>query len=620
MASDRDLKTQKKLKKKRRKELFAYFREITRKEGLFAALGRTLRYAKRRRMKKGRFLPSSAALESQRRADVRGWPRISVCVPAFDPDPKFFAELLASVEKQSYENWELCVVNAGEDKAAVNELLARFEEDERVIVEERANTGISENTNSAARLATGQWLVFLDHDDLLSPDALFEVAQRAVAREQAGFIYSDEALFENDILTPSVGHFKPDYSPQYLLNVNYIAHLAAVKKEIFFKVGGFRSDYDGAQDHDLYLRVLEETGGAEHIRRVLYYWRQHEDSTSTGLEAKPYAAEAAKKAITGHLDRENLRGTVVDGMYPSTYKVNYSIKGLPLVSVIIPSCEHIPDLDRCLQSIYSKTNYRRFEVLVVENNSKTVETFNYYKKAADTYPNLRVLVYDSGKGFNFSAVCNYGRGEALGHYLLFLNNDTEVITPGWMEEMLQLCQLDEVGVVGAMLYYPDDTVQHAGVVVGLGGYAGHSHKYAYKGRSGYMFRQACVQELSAVTGAAMMVKREAFDKVTGFDERFAVAFNDVDLCLRIRERGYSVLFTPYAEGYHYESKSRGDDEEGPNKTRFDGERALLKERYGEKLLKDPYYSPWLTLDREDFSESEVLPESVPIPSGGGGDD
>ncbi len=599
---------QQRLKKKRKRELMAYFREISQKEGFFAAIRRTMQYMKRRHGgKKGRFLPSKSVLQKQREADVLGWPKMSVCVPVYNTTRAFFDELLASVVNQSYANWELCIANASDDRAVVNELVSKYA-DERILIEDVENEGISANTNRAVRLSSGHYLVFLDHDDLLSPNALFEAAQ-AVARTEAGFIYSDEALFKKDMLHSKVGHFKPDYSPQYLLNVNYIAHLVAIRRDLFNKVGGFRSEFDGSQDHDLYLRVLEETGGAVHIPKVLYYWREHEDSTSTGVEAKPYVAAAAKKAIAEHLERIGVRGDVRDGMFPSTYKVDYAVRGRPLVSIIIPNCEHVPDLDRCIRSIYDKTQYKNFEVLVVENNSRTVETFAYYQKLAKIYPDCKVLVYDEEKSFNFSKICNFGRRSARGEYLLFLNNDTEVISPGWLTEMLGLCQLEDVGIVGAMLYYPDDTVQHAGVVVGLGGYAGHSHKYAMRGKSGYMFRQACVQEMSAVTGACMMVRRKVFDDVGGFDAGFGVAYNDVDLCLRARRRGASVIFTPYAELYHHESKSRGSDEEGEAKERFMAEQERLYERYGEELLHDPYYNPNLTLDREDFSESDVLPEA-----------
>ncbi|MFV0412144.1 MAG: glycosyltransferase family 2 protein, partial [Oscillospiraceae bacterium] len=456
-------------------------------------------------------------------------------------------------------------------------------------------------------LATGEYLALLDHDDVLAPSALFEMA-KAAQQTGAGFLYSDEALFSASILRPSVGHFKPDYSPQYLLCCNYIAHFTAFKKELFEKVGGFRPAFDGSQDHDLFLRLLEETGGAVHIPKVLYYWRQHAGSTSTGVQAKPYVREAALRAIDGHLRRIGVAGRAVDGKFPSTYKVEYTVQGQPLVSIVIPNYEHVEDLAKCLASIYAKTTYANFEVVVVENNSQKAATFAFYEEIQQQYARCRVVTCPLPQGFNFSTICNFGAQSAAGEYVLFLNNDMEVIAPRWLEEMLGLCQLKQTGIVGGMLYYPDDTVQHAGVIVGLGGYAGHSHKYARRGRSGYMFRQACVQELSAVTGACLMVKKQVFEKVKGFDEQFAVAYNDVDFCLRVRQAGYSVLFTPYAELYHYESKSRGSDERGPAKQRFTEEQRLLKRRYGSELLQDPYYNRSLTYDREDFSENDVLPE------------
>ncbi len=593
--------------KKRNQKLVAYFFEMVQTEGLFAAIKRAHKYWKRRHgPQKGRFLPSKAELDRQRNADITAWPKISVCVPVYNTTRQFFDELLQSVINQSYSNWELCIINAADDADVIGELVGKYP-DNRIHVQNCENGGIAVNSNRAVNMASGQYIVFLDHDDILSPNALFEVAQR-VASTEAGFIYSDEALFENDIQRPTVGHFKPDYSPQYLLNVNYIAHLVAIRKDIFNKVGGFSEDLDGSQDHDLYLRVIEETGGAEHIKKVLYYWRQHRDSTSMGVEAKPYVAESAKKAISQYLEREKIRATVVDGKFPSTYKVNYAIKELPLVSIIIPNHEHVADLDRCIRSLYEKTQYHNFELIVVENNSKTVETFSYYQRIANIYQDCKVLVYEESKEFNFASICNYGASQARGEYLLFLNNDTEIISPLWINEMLQLCQLEKVGVVGSMLYYPDNTVQHAGVIVGLGGYAGHSHKYALRDHSGYMFRQACVQELSAVTGACMMVDKKAFNEVNGFDPGFSVAYNDVDLCLRLRRAGWWVLFTPYAELYHYESKSRGSDEEGEAKRRFEEEQERLLSRYGSELTKDPFYHPYLTLDREDFSESDALPE------------
>ncbi len=593
------------LKKKRGAELRAYFFEIVQKEGLGAAVSRTLRYLKRRYApKKGRYLPAKAVLERQRVADVTGWPRLSVCIPVYNPARQHFVELLQSLQGQTYQNWELCLADASEDNDWIKELLAQ-QGGGKIQHRSIENRGIAENTNVAVSMAQGSYVVFADHDDILAPHALYEVA-RQIAESKPPLLYSDEALFEDNWLYPSAGHFKPHYSPQYLLSVNYIGHLVAVRRDIYKRVGGLRSQYDGAQDHDFLLRTLEITGSALHIPQVLYYWRQHEESTSTGVEAKPYVAEAAKRAIRDHLQRIGRRGRVVDGFFPSTYKVYYDITGRPLISIIIPNCDHIPDLDRCIRSIYSRTRYLQFELVVAENNSQMVETFSYYQELAASYPRCKVAVYEE-EGFNFSKICNFGRQNAKGQYLLFLNNDTEVITPEWLEEMLGLCQLEEVGIVGAMLYYPDETVQHAGVVTGLGGFAGHSHKYARRGHSGYMFRQACVQELSAVTGACLMIKTSLFDQLDGFDPGFPVAYNDVDLCLRAGKQGQSVVFTPYAELYHYESKSRGSDEEGEAKQRFSAEQERLLARHGDRLLNDPFYNPNLTQDREDFSESDILP-------------
>lgn len=598
---------QKKLQKKRGRELAAYFRTLVAKEGLVPTLRRTALYLKRRYgLKKGRFLPKKAALARQRSADTTGWPTISVCVPVYNPDPAFFAQLLASVKAQSYPHWQLCLADASSDPAVVAGLVAQAA-DRRVQLKRIENAGIALNTNRAADIATGEYIALLDHDDLLGPSALFEMA-KAAKETGAAFLYSDEALFTTTMQKAGVGHFKPDYAPQYLLNCNYITHLAVIKRDVFWQVGGLRPAFDGAQDHDLFLRVLELTGGAVHIPKVLYFWRQHAGSTSTGVAAKPYVEEAAIGAIDEHLQRTGVKGRAVKGLFPSTYKVEYEIAGTPLISIIIPSYEHSDELAVCLRSIYEKTLYPHFEVVVVENNSRQPATFQYYEKAKAEYPGLRVEAFPPGGAFNFSALCNFGRRAAKGEYLLFLNNDTEVITPGWLGEMLSLCQQPRVGVVGAMLYYPDDTVQHAGVVTGLGGYAGHSHKYAARGRSGYMFRQAVVQEVSAVTGACLLCGAAMFDEIGGFDEGFSVAYNDVDFCLRAGRAGCSVVFTPYAELYHHESKSRGLDEQGEAKTRFDAEKQRLQQRYGASLLRDPYYNPNLTLDREDFTENDVLTE------------
>ena len=332
----------------------------------------------------------------------------------------------------------------------------------------------------------------------------------------------------------------------------------------------------------------------------------HSGSTSGGVEAKPYVAKAAKKAISEHLQRTGQQGEVRDGLFPSTYKVDWVISGEPLVSILIPNKDHIDDLEKCLQSIYTKTTWQRFEVIVIENNSTDPATFAYYEQLQHRYPNCNVVYYKGG--FNFSAINNFGRTFAKGEYLLLLNNDVEVINGEWLTEMLMQASRPGAAICGAMLYYPDDTIQHAGIITGLGGYAGHSHKYRKAGGSGYMFRIATVQDFSAVTAACLLVRTQVYDEIQGLDEAFTVAFNDVDFCLRVRDAGYRIVWTPYARLYHYESKSRGNDEKDKaKKERFAGEQKRLVDRFTRQgLIRDPYYNPSLTLDREDFSESADL--------------
>lgn len=590
---------------KRFKELVLLFLKMVREDGPGFTLRKMSGFLRRRlRRKKGRFLPARAELERQRREDVTALPRISICTALYNTDPKFLKEFLNSFLYQTDQNSELCLADASDSEHAyVRQIVSACKSPRIQYVKLDRNAGISENTNVAARLATGSYLALADHDDILSPNACYELAQAAASGAQ--FIYSDEALFSGDYLHPRVGHFKPDFAPYYLTNCNYICHIAAFSAELFWKVGGLRAEFDGSQDHDLFFRLTEKTKKICHIPKVLYYWRLHEGSTSSGVEAKPYVAEAAKRAIDEHLARKKIRGHAADGRFPSTYKVEYDLRIKPLVSILIPNKDHVEDLSRCLESIYGKTTWPKFEVIVIENNSQDEATFRYYEEQQAAHANLRVARYEGA--FNFSAINNFGRGQAQGKFLVLLNNDIEILTPDWIEQMVMLAKQPGVGAVGAMLYYPDDTVQHAGVITGLGGYAGHSHKYARRGHSGYMFRLATVQDLSAVTAAMMMVKTAVFDEVGGLDEGFTVAFNDVDFCLRLRGAGYSVLFTPYAEAYHCESKSRGLDKKGEAKERFDGERARLKARYGEALLRDPFYNPSLTLDMEDFSEAAVLP-------------
>lgn len=616
-----------KLKLKRIRELFGYAFDLVKSEGLFAMVRRALGFFRRRLFgKRARYLPKKKVLQAQRADLADRWengealPLVSICVPLYNTPEPFLRQFLASVFDQTSTRWELCLADASDEAHAyVGEIVkqrAAFAEKlvpaaDRVKYVRVENKGISANTNAAADLATGEYLALADHDDILAPHAVYTL-QMAILDSGADFLYSDEALFKKSIRRPMVAHFKPDFAPDYLVCCNYICHLSAFKRSLYFEAGGERTECDGSQDHDLFLRLTDRLDETQicHIPQVLYYWRVHGGSTSGGTAAKPYVAKAAKKAIADHLERTGQRGEVRDGLYPSTYKVDYEIEGEPLVSILIPNMDHTDDLEKCLSSVYKKTSWNSFEVIVIENNSKEAATFDYYKKITgpEGYPRCRVVEYKAEGGFNFSAINNFGRKAAKGDYLLLLNNDVEVINREWLTEMLMQASRPGVAMCGAMLYYPDDTIQHAGIVTGLGGYAGHSHKYRPRTSGGYMFRAATVQDFSAVTAACLLVRAEVFDALNGLDEGFTVAFNDVDFCLRARRAGWRVVWTPYAQLYHYESKSRGiDEKDKAKKARFAGEQKRLTERFGrENLTRDPYYNPGLTLDREDFSESGDL--------------
>ena len=605
------------LRLKRAKELAGYAVQLTKDEGFGTMLARGAGFVKRRCFgKRARYLPAKKVLEAQRAemADGCPLPTISILTPLYNTPENYLREFLDSFVGQTAPNGQLCLADASDAAhSRVGEIVREYQQkNQRIGYKKIENRGIAANTNAAAALATGEYLALADHDDILAPHAMYSMGKAILELrrrgEPDGFVYSDEALFTKDIRRPLAAHFKPDYAPDYLLCCNYICHLAVFKRELFEQLGGERPECDGSQDHDLFLRLIERTGGAAHLPQVLYYWRVHSGSTSGGTEAKPYVAQAAKKALADHLARTGRTGTVEDGLFPSTYRVKWEIVGEPKVSILIPNKDHTDDLEKCLQSIWKKTTWEHYEVLVIENNSTDPATFAYYEQAKQRYDGLRVVTYPK-TGFNFSAINNFGRSCASGDYLLLLNNDVEVRNGDWLTELLRQCaHPGGAAVCGAMLYYPDETLQHAGVVTGLGGYAGHSHKYKKKGGSGYMFRAATVQDFSAVTGACLLVKASVYDAVGGLDEQFAVAFNDVDFCLRVRDAGWRIAWTPYAELTHYESKSRGGDEKDPAKAaRFAAEQQRLYTVHGKaNILDDPYYNPSLTRDREDFSESGDL--------------
>lgn len=528
---------------------------------------------------------------------------ISVLVPLYNTPLPFLKEMIASVQNQTYTKWELCLADGSDDEhAEVGEtVLALAKDDARIIYHKlESNLGISENTNACIAISRGEYISLFDHDDLLHPSALYHV-MKAICDKDADFIYTDEITFlKNDTSNVVNAHFKADFAPDTLRSYNYICHLTTFSRELMNKVGTFRKECDGSQDYDIILRLTEQAKHIVHIPKILYFWRGHENSTAQDITSKPYIVNAAHKALSDHLQRQGIAGTVTDSSIPSTYRIRYDIPGEPLVSIIIPNKDQVSTLDTCIRSIYEKTTYSNFEVIIVENNSTQQSTFRYYRSLEDVHDNLKVVVWDSI--FNYSAINNFGFKEAKGEYVLLLNNDIEVITPDWIQEMVMFAQRGDVGAVGAMLYYPDDTIQHAGVILGIGGVAGHSHKYYQRGSYGYMSRATIAQNLTAVTFACVMMRREVFEEVGGLDEAFQVAFNDVDMCMRIRKAGYLVVFTPYAELYHHESKSRGSEDTPEKVKRFNSEVDRFQGRWSKELADgDPYYNPNLTLIHEDFS-------------------
>ncbi|MBE6809891.1 MAG: glycosyltransferase family 2 protein [Ruminococcaceae bacterium] len=522
----------------------------------------------------------------------------SIVVPLYNTPIKFLREMIKSVQNQTYANWQLCLADGsdnehsyvGEYVTSINDSRIRYKRLEK-------NMGIADNTNACIEMADGDYIALFDHDDLLHPSALFEMAM--VAQKGADFIYTDEVTFVGKPSNITIYNFKPDFSPDTLRSYNYICHFTAFSKELLDMVGCFNREYDGSQDYDLILRLTEKAKCIAHIPKALYFWRSHKASVASDVSAKPYVVESAKRALLAHIKRLGLSGRVEDATVPTTYKIQYDIIGEPLVSIIIPNKDHTEDLEKCLSSVYEKSTYKNFEVIVVENNSTEPETFEYYKTAQSKYNNLRVITWESG--FNYSAINNFAVEQAGGDYILLLNNDIEVITSDWIEQMLMFAQRKEVGAVGSKLYYEDDTIQHAGVIVGLGGVAGHSHKGFARDNPGYMARASIAQNLSACTAACLMIRKDVYNEVSGLDEGYAVAFNDIDFCMKIRAAGYLIVFTPFAEFYHYESKSRGDEDTPEKRARFNSEIFRFQERWETQLKAgDPYYNPNLSLDSEDF--------------------
>lgn len=526
-------------------------------------------------------------------------PKISVVVPVYNPPAEFLEAMIASVREQTYANWELCLADGASSAPHVRPMLEKAAAgDSRIrAVFLPANNGIVGNSNAAIRIASGEFIALLDHDDTLAPFALHEIAAAINAQPEADFLYSDEDKLDRQgrRVEPN---FKPDWSPETLLARNYICHLVAIRRTLFEAIGGFRPGFDGAQDHDLVLRATEAAKQIVHIPRVLYHWRMHEQSTAANKGSKTYAFDAGKRAVADALTRRGIDASVHDGAVLGTYHVVYHLRSQPLVSVIIPNKDAPEMLARCIDSL-GRSSYANLEIIVAENGSTRPETHAYYAELRKQ-PHVRIVEWT--KPFNYAAVNNFAAGEARGELLLFLNNDTEFINPDALEEMVKLAVQPGIGAVGAKLYYADDTIQHAGIVIGMGGVAGHAHLNFPREAAGYMQRLQFTQNVAAVTAACLLMPRKVFEKVGGFDEGFVLAFNDVDLCLSILKQGYRILWTPQAELYHLESKTRGYEDTVEKQARFRREYELFLTKWSEFLRTgDPYYSPHFRLDRPDFA-------------------
>ncbi len=551
-----------------------------------------------------RHLPGNKELEKQRREKFDYQPKISIVVPLYKTPEKYLLQLVESVKAQTYPNWELCLSDGSGENSPLTSFLKSLEAgDERIKVAYNEQAlQISENTNAGIEIATGAYIAFADHDDELTPHALFECVKALNKDRKIRLIYSDEDKMSMDGHKFFQPHFKPDYNPDLLCTVNYICHLFVVQREILDQVGTFRKEFDGAQDYDFIFRCVEAVDPSEiyHVTKILYHWRCHEDSTAENPESKTYAFEAGKRAIEEHYHRTGIRAEVYQGEFLGLYRTRFLRDYDPLISIIIPNKDHIEDLKRCMDSIDQKSSYKNYEYIIVENNSTDEKTFQYYKNLEEENPKAHVVYWD--KEFNYSAINNYGATFAKGEYILLLNNDTEIINETCLEELLGYCMRSDVGAVGARMYYEDDTIQHAGVVIGFGGIAGHCFVLQPRGTTGYCHRIICAQDYSAVTAACMLVKKSAFDEVGGLTEELAVAFNDIDFCMKLREAGYLIVYNPYAELYHYESKSRGLEDTPEKVARFNKEMQIFERRWPDILRNgDPYYNPNLTLKSQDFS-------------------
>lgn len=532
--------------------------------------------------------------------------KFSILVPLYNTPVKFLNDMITSVINQTYQNWELCLADGSDAEHGYVEkrCLEYKTKDARIKYKKlEKNEGISGNTNKCYEMAEGDYVGLFDHDDVLHPSVLYEY-MKAICQKSADYIYCDEATFKGSRIDNMITlHFKPDFSIDNLRANNYICHFSVFDKKLLEGMELFRSQFDGSQDHDMILRLTKKAEHVVHIPKLLYYWRSHKGSVAAGIGAKSYAIDAARGAIKDHLEEcgwENCEITSTKAC-ETIFRIKYPLRGNPKISILIPNKNHLADLRRCISSILEKSTYDNYEIIVIENNSTEAEVFAYYEEIG----RLANVVVEKYEGeFNYSRINNFGAKRATGEYLLFLNNDTEVITINWMEELLMYAQREDVGAVGAKLFYEDQTIQHAGIVIGLGAHrtAGHTHYRVDSQNFGYMGRLMYAQDASAVTGACLLVKKSLYEEAGGLDEDFAVALNDVDFCLRLRKKGLLNIFTPFAQLYHYESASRGSDLDGESAKRYEKEAERFREIWKEELAAgDPYYNPNFSLDYSDYT-------------------
>ena len=526
-------------------------------------------------------------------------PLISIVVPCYNSNETYLKEMVDSVLAQSYPKWELLLMDASADVKIVKKVAAQAEDARVKYFALPSNKGIVGNTNAGIQQAEGDFIAFLDHDDLLEPDALYCYVEKINTDPTTKLLYCDEDLFsEKGTYTQPV--FKTELNVDLLYSHNCVTHFLMVEAAYLQQIGLSEEEVSGAQDFDLVLRALEGGGTIAHVPRVLYHWREHEGSTSgDNTESKPYAEEAGRIALQNHFDRRGIKGTVEVTEHPYVYRMRYELPNpLPLISIVIPNKDHVEVLDECVQSLLNNATYENLEILIVENNSTEEATFDYYRKLQDQSNKMRVITWE--QGFNYSKIINFGVAQAKGEYVLLLNNDTKVITSDFLQEMLGYLMREDVGVVGAKLYFRDNLIQHAGMIAGPYGAVAHVHQNYSRTYEGYLARAVRPGNFSAVTGACQLVKKEVFNEVGGYEESLAIGFNDVDFCLKVWQAGYRVVFTPYAELYHYEFTSRGRETFDKKKMyRWKQEQAEFTKRWPKYFLEgDPFVN--LNLDKDNF--------------------